>query len=166
MAIETDFIHKGATLKILRMTESELMTSVSNGEIKGFDRHRQPVQHWGRYHAGQTDDDRLPGAMLQWRVSYFDRGDVLYFADQRGIAIGQAPAAEVVIPNDKTPAAKPRAENYLQRNSKHWAIKFQDEYNAHFDHLAGLSYIAHILNRPGESIADLHLYSLRASLPC
>lgn len=66
----------------------------------------------------------------------------------------QAPAAEAVTPVKEEP------ENYFQRNGNHWAIKFGSEYAAHVDLLDGLFYIAHILSRPGESIADLNLYNL------
>jgi hypothetical protein len=153
-AIETSFIHKREALKILRMTETELMTAVSNGEIKGFDQHRQLVQHWGRYHADQTEDDRLHWTVLQCRVSYFDKGDVLYFAEQKGIAIEPAPAAEVVAPVKEEP------ENYFRHTGEFWSICFDGVESIPIKAVDGLKYIAYLLERPGESIESLSFYGI------
>lgn len=87
-----NFIHKWEATKILGITEPELMTIVSMGRLRGFDQHKQPVKHYGRYLVDQTEDDRLPGAILSTRISYFDRGDIIDVAIKEGIPLhGVAP---------------------------------------------------------------------------
>ena len=76
-----------------------------------------------------------------------------------------APAKESAPNPQDEPATKEKAENYLQRNGKHWAIKFQDEYNAHIDHVDGLLYIAHILEKQGKDISDQILCQLAKGVP-
>lgn len=59
---------------------------------------------------------------------------------------------------ETTPA--PQTGNYFKQNGKHWAIKFENEFAAHVDHVDGLLYIAHLLEKPGEDISDQTLYQL------
>ncbi len=59
---------------------------------------------------------------------------------------------------ETTPA--PQTGNYFKQNGKHWAIKFENEFAAHVDHVDGLLFIAHILNDPGNVISDQNLYNL------
>jgi len=58
------------------------------------------------------------------------------------------------------PQIEPQAENYFKRNGKHWAIKYKNEVADHIDHVDGLLYIAHLLEKPGKDISDQTLHQL------
>lgn len=102
-----NFIHKQQASKILGITEPELMTLVSDGRLTGFDQNRHPVKHYGCYHVDQTEDDRLTGAVLSSRISYFDRGDIEAFASQNDINIQE------LFPNLNLPLLKVYAKRWV-----------------------------------------------------
>jgi hypothetical protein len=112
------------------------------------------IYDWTTY---KTQDDPRPDFDIL-QNALFRKSEV----DQLSITDGGKSPAKENAPNPQNePATKEQVENYLQRNGKYWAIKFQDEYNTHFDHRDGLFYIAHILrSKPGENISDRHLISL------
>ncbi|MDD5525392.1 MAG: hypothetical protein PHV90_09150 [Smithella sp.] len=109
---------------------------------------------WATYNT--PDDPRPDFDILQ--NALFRKSEVDQLSTTDG---GKSPAKENAPNPQNEPATKEQVENYLQRSGKYWAIKFQDEYNAHIDHVDGLLYIAHILrSKPGENISDRHLISL------
>jgi hypothetical protein len=108
---------------------------------------------WATYNI--PDDPRPDFDILQNALFRKSEVDQLSITDG-----GKSPAKENAPNHQDEPATKEQAENYLQRNGKHWAIKFQDEYNAHIDHVDGLLYIAHILEKQGKDISDQILCQL------
>jgi len=131
------FIHKNEAVKLLGITESELMTLVSNGRLQGFNQNRQPVKHYGRYHAGQVEEERLPGAVLSMRVSYFDRGDILAFADQSKMDI------QSQFPNLNLPLLKSYAKRWASELPEVTSIKlypYQSHLAKWFDRKSSVKY--------------------------
>lgn len=72
---------------------------------------------------------------------------------------------EKIIATPPAPQIEPQTGNYFKQNGKHWAIKFENEFAAHVDHVDGLLFIAHILNNPGNVISDQNLYNLAKGTP-
>ena len=93
------------------------------------------------------------------QITYFISDDVLNFEYDHGIK--PTPAKE----STPAPQTEPQAENYFKQNGNHWEIKFGNEFAAHVDHIDGLLYIAHILERPLINISDQDLYQLAKGVP-
>ena len=100
----------------------------------------------------QFDNDAFEkGAELYEFLSklIFKAEDVSVCEESQGIA-------KIIPETETTPA--PQTGNYFKQNGKHWAIKFENEFAAHVDHVDGLLYIAHLLEKPGADISDQTLY--------
>lgn len=97
-------------------------------------------------------------------IAQFISDDIIDF--EREYDLYKTPHTSPAMEPTHAPQVEPQAENYFRRtDSNHWAIKFQDEFAAHLDHLDGLLYIAHILNTKDGSISDIQLYSIAKGAP-